>query len=126
MQAMLDHPSATEQDLSCLRLCTSAGEALPEQMHRRWQSMFGVEVLDGMGSSEAYHIFVSNRPGRVRPGSIGEAVPGYHPHVVDDKGSELPDGEVGRLWVRGRTAALMYWQDDEKSRGTFAGALGMS
>ena len=126
MQAMLDHPSAAEQDISCLRLCTSAGEALPEPMHRRWHSMFGVEVLDGMGSSEAYHIFVSNRPGRVQPGSIGEVVPGYQAQVVDENGKELPDNEVGRLWIRGGTAALMYWQDDKKSRATFAGDLVMS
>ena len=77
MQAMLDHPSAASQDLSCLRLCTSAGEALPEPLHRRWDEAFGVEVLDGIGSSEAYHIYISNRPGRVRPGTIGEVVPGY-------------------------------------------------
>ncbi len=68
MQAMLDHPSAAEQDLSCLRICTSAGEALPEPLHHRWNDAFGVEVLDGIGSSEAYHIYISNRPGRVRPG----------------------------------------------------------
>jgi benzoate-CoA ligase family protein len=126
MQAMLDHQSAAKQDLSCLRLCTSAGEALPEPMHRRWQSMFGVEVLDGMGSSEAYHIFISNRPGRVRPGSIGEVVPGYEAQVVDESGTELRDGEVGRLWIRGGTAALGYWNDDAKSRETFAGDLVMS
>ncbi len=86
MQAMLDHPSAAAQDLSCLRLCTSAGEALPEPLHHRWNDAFGVEVLDGIGSSEAYHIYISNRPGRVRPGSIGEVVPGYDAEVVDDAG----------------------------------------
>jgi benzoate-CoA ligase family protein len=126
MQAMLDHPKAAEQDLSCLRLCTSAGEALPEPLHRRWQSVFGVEVLDGMGSSEAYHIFISNRPGRVRPGSIGEAVPGYEATVVDETGGEMHDGEVGRLWIRGGTTALMYWNDVAKSEATFSGDLVMS
>ena len=77
MAAMLAHPDAAERDLSCLRLCTSAGEALPRELYERWRTTFGVEVLDGIGSSEAYHIYISNRPGRVRPGSTGELVPGY-------------------------------------------------
>jgi benzoate-CoA ligase family protein len=126
MQAMLDHPDAARQDLSCLRACTSAGEALPEPLHRRWIDTFGVEVLDGIGSSEAYHIYVSNRPGRSRPGSIGEVVPGYVATVVDDDGRPLDDGRIGRLWVGGESAALMYWGDDEASRRTFAPDLVMS
>jgi benzoate-CoA ligase family protein len=126
MQAMLDHPSASRQDLSCVRLCTSAGEALPEPLHRRWKDAFGVEVLDGIGSSEAYHIYISNRPGRVRPGTIGEIVPGYATWVVDDEGHSLPDREIGRLWIRGASASLMYWQDPEASARTFAGDLVMS
>ena len=80
MAAMLAHPDAAERDLSCLRLCTSAGEALPRELYERWRSTYGVEVLDGIGSSEAYHIYISNRPGRVRPGSTGELVPGYEAH----------------------------------------------
>jgi benzoate-CoA ligase family protein len=126
MQAMLDHPSASGQDLSCLRLCTSAGEALPEPLHHRWNDAFGVEVLDGIGSSEAYHIYISNRPGRVRPGSIGEAVPGYEAEVVDDGGEPLPDGQIGRLWIRGRSASLMYWEDEAASAATFGRDLVMS
>ena len=126
MQAMLDHPSAAAQDLSCLRLCTSAGEALPEPLHRRWNDAFGVEVLDGIGSSEAYHIYISNRPGRVRPGSIGEVVPGYPPRWSTTMGTRSPDGQIGRLWVRGESAALMYWQDADASARTFAGGLVMS
>ena len=126
MQAMLDHPSAATQDLSCLRLCTSAGEALPEPLHHRWNDAFGVEVLDGIGSSEAYHIYISNRPGRVRPGSIGEVVPGYEGLVVDDDGRPLPDGTTGRLWIRGESAALMYWEDADASARTFADGLVMS
>ena len=126
MQAMLDHPDAATQDLSCLRLCTSAGEALPEPLHRRWTEAFGVEVLDGIGSSEAYHIYISNRPGRVRPGSIGEAVPGYSAEAVDDDGRPSPDGQIGRLWVRGESAALMYWNDEEASVRTFSANLVMS
>jgi benzoate-CoA ligase family protein len=126
MQAMLDHPSASGQDLSCLRLCTSAGEALPEPLHHRWNDAFGVEVLDGIGSSEAYHIFISNRPGRVRPGSIGEVVPGYEAEVVDDGGVALPDGQIGRLWIHGGSASLMYWEDEAASAATFARDLVMS
>jgi len=126
MQAMLDHPSAASQDLSCLRLCTSAGEALPEPLHHRWNDVFGVEVLDGIGSSEAYHIYISNRPGRVRPGSIGEVVPGYAAEVVDDAGDPLPDGQIGRLWIRGKSASLMYWQDESASAATFGRDLVMS
>jgi acyl-coenzyme A synthetase/AMP-(fatty) acid ligase len=126
MQAMLDHPGAADQDLSCLRICTSAGEALPEPLHRRWDDTFGVEVLDGIGSSEAYHIYISNRPGRSRPGSIGEAVPGYGAEVVDDEKQVLPDGQIGRLWVRGESAALMYWGDEDASARTFAPNLVMT
>ena len=123
MRAMLEQP---EQDLSCLRLATSAGEALPEELHRRWLDTFGVEVLDGIGSSEAYHIYISNRPGAARPGTLGQVVPGYSARVVGEDGRELPDGEAGRLWVEGDTAALMYWQAREKSLETYAGDLVMS
>ena len=126
MQAMLDHPSAAEQDLSCLRLCTSAGEALPEPLHHRWNDAFGVEVLDGIGSSEAYHIYISNRPGRSRPGSIGEVVPGYDVTVVDDGERPVPDGTIGRLWIRGESAALAYWEDAGATERTFAANLVMS
>ena len=108
MRAMLDQP---ERDLSSLRLCTSAGEALPEELHRRWMDAFGVEVLDGIGSSEAYHIYISNRPGRVRPGSTGELVPGYGAHIAEN----------GELWIEGDTAALLYWGEHEKTKQTFSG-----
>jgi acyl-coenzyme A synthetase/AMP-(fatty) acid ligase len=123
---MLDHPSAGDQDLSCLRLCTSAGEALPEPLHHRWSDAFGVEVLDGIGSSEAYHIYISNRPGRSRPGSIGEVVPGYSAEVVDDELRALPNGQIGRLWIRGQSTALMYWGDEDASARTFAADLVMT
>ncbi len=85
MRAMLDHPGAADHDLSCLRLCTSAGEALPRELYDEWRATFGVEVLDGIGSSEAYHIFISNRLGAVRPGTAGQAVPGYGARVVDER-----------------------------------------
>ena len=123
MRAMLEQP---ENDLSCVRLCTSAGEALPEELHRRWLDTFGVEVLDGIGSSEAYHIYISNRPGAARPGTLGQAVPGYSARVVDEDGREVPDGETGRLWIEGDTTALMYWQARDKSLETYAGDTVMS
>jgi benzoate-CoA ligase family protein len=123
MAAMTAHPDAGRHDLSSLRLCTSAGEALPRELYERWRAAFGVEVLDGIGSSEAYHIYVSNRQGRVRPGSVGEVVPGYRARVLDDEGREVPDGEVGTLWIEGDTAALMYWNEHEKTKQTFSGDL---
>jgi benzoate-CoA ligase family protein len=123
LRAMLEEP---EHDLSSVRLCTSAGEALPEELHRRWLDAFGVEVLDGIGSSEAYHIYISNRPGAARPGTLGQVVPGYRARVVDDDGHELPDGQTGRLWIEGDTAALMYWDAREKSVQTYAGDVVMS
>jgi benzoate-CoA ligase family protein len=123
MAAMAAHPDAAAQDLSCLRLCTSAGEALPAELYERWRATFGVEVLDGIGSSEAYHIYVSNRPGRVRPGSVGEVVPGYRTRIVGEDGHEVPDGETGTLWVEGDTAALMYWNEHAKTKETFNGDL---
>jgi benzoate-CoA ligase family protein len=123
MAAMMAHPDAPRQDLSSLRLCTSAGEALPRELYERWRETFGVEVLDGIGSSEAYHIYISNRPGRVRPGSAGEVVPGYRARVLDEDGHELPDGEVGTLWIEGDTAALLYWNEHSKTKRTFSGDL---
>jgi benzoate-CoA ligase family protein len=121
MSAMIAHPDAADQDLSCLRLCTSAGEALPVEVHRKWDDLFGVEVLDGMGSSEAYHIYVSNRPGAGRRGTMGTPVPGYSARVVGDDGAELADGEIGRLEVTGPTIASGYYADEERSRRTFEG-----
>jgi benzoate-CoA ligase family protein len=126
MRAMLDHPGGAERDLSCLRLCTSAGEALPRELYDEWRSTFGVEVLDGIGSSEAYHIFISNRLGSVRPGTAGLAVPGYRARVVDEQGTEVADGQVGRLWIEAPTAALMYWEAREASVSTYAGDTVMS
>jgi benzoate-CoA ligase family protein len=123
IRAMLEQPSG---DLPGVRLCTSAGEALPVELYRRWMERFGVELLDGLGSSEAYHIYISSRPGRVKPGRVGEAVPGYRARVVDDDGVEVADGETGRLWASGQTTALMYWGAREKSVETYAGETVMS
>jgi len=121
MSAMLAQPGGEERDLSHLRLCTSAGEALPAELHRRWLDAYGVEVIDGIGSSEAYHVYVSNRPGDVRMGSLGRPVPGYAARVLDGEGVPVPDGEVGTLWIEGDTAALMYWNEHRKSKETFLG-----
>ncbi|TDV36668.1 benzoate-CoA ligase family protein [Actinophytocola oryzae] len=121
MSAMVAHPSASTQDLSSLRLCTSAGEALPAELHRRWDELFGVEVVDGIGSSEAYHIYISNRPGSARQGSCGQVVPGYSARVVGEDGTEVPAGEVGVLEVTGGTVALEYFGDKEKSAATYRG-----
>jgi benzoate-CoA ligase family protein len=119
MAAMLAHPDAARQDLGSLRVCISAGEALPLELHRRWLETFGVEVMDGIGSSEMFHGYVCNRLGRARMGTLGQAVPGYDVRVVDEHGVPLPDGEVGRLEITGETAALEYWQDPEKTAATF-------
>jgi acyl-coenzyme A synthetase/AMP-(fatty) acid ligase len=90
-------------------------------VHRRWLDVFGVEILDGIGSSEAYHIYISNRPGRARPGSVGQVCPGYEAIVVGEDGSEVPDGEPGELNVKGESTAMCYWADHEKSKRTFSG-----
>jgi len=121
LNAMADHPDADRYDLRCLRLCTSAGEALPAEIYHKWTRRFGGEVLDGIGSSEVYHIYISNRPGRVRPGSVGELVPGYQAKVCDPEGRTLPAGEVGELWAGGDSTALFYWDDHEKTKHTFHG-----
>ena len=121
MSAMLEHPGAGDRDLSSLRLCLSSGEALPQEVHRRWLDTYGVEVLEGVGSSELYHIYISNRPGRARPGSVGELVPGYEAKLLDEANRPVPDGEPGELWMSGESAGLCYWGDHERSKHTFHG-----
>ena len=117
---MLAHPGAAGQDLSCLRVATSAGEALPPSLHRRWNETFGVELLDGLGTAEMWHIFISNRPGDVRPGTLGTAVPGFEVRLCDDAGREVGPGEVGRMRVRGGSRAHGYWQRPRETRRAFA------
>jgi len=121
IQQMVSHQAAREPDLSSLRLATSAGEALPAALHERWQTRFGVELLDGLGTAEQWHIFLSNRPGSVRPGTLGQVVPGFAVRVCDAGGRELPDGETGELWVRGGARALGYFRDADKTQATFRG-----
>lgn len=104
-----------------LRICTSAGEALPAEIGKRWTSEYGCEILDGIGSTEMLHIFLSNRPGKVRYGTTGQAVPGYDLRIVGDDGRECVDGEIGELQIRGPSAALLYWNNRAKTKATFAG-----
>ena len=120
--AMLQVKEAEKRyDLSTLRFCVSAGEALPEEIYRRWQERFGVEILDGIGTTEILHIFLSNRPGRARPGSSGQAVPGYEAIVVDDEGRPVPAGEIGNLRVKGDSTMAYYWNQHEKTKDTLVG-----
>jgi benzoate-CoA ligase family protein len=107
--------------LSSLRVCISAGEALPPELYQRWKTRFGVEILDGIGSAELFHIYISNRFGEVRAGSLGRLVPGYQARVVGADGHDVPDGEIGTLWVKGDSAALCYWQAHEKSKQVLRG-----
>ena len=118
---MVAHPQAGVQDLSCLRFATSAGEALPPELYNRWKQAFGVEILDGLGTAEMWHIFITNRPGDVRPGTLGRVVDGFEVRVCDDDGRELPTGEVGALQVRGGSRAWGYWQQLERTAAAFRG-----
>jgi len=104
-----------------LRLCVSAGEALPARIGEHWRDTVGVDVLDGLGSTEMLNTFLSNRPGDIRYGSTGKPVPGYEVRIVDEHGDELGTGEIGELIVRGPSAGEGYWNQREKSRRTFAG-----
>ncbi len=108
-------------DLGGVRLCVSAGEPLPAALFTRWKDRFGVEILDGIGSTEVLHIYISNRPGRARPGSSGEIVPGYAARIVDESGHELPAGEIGDLLVSGESIAASYWTRHERTKQAFVG-----
>ena len=110
-----------EDTFASVRLATSAGEPLPAPLQRRFTGRFGVDILDGIGSTEALHIFLSNRPGEIRPGTTGVAVPGYDVEVRDSEGQRLPDGEPGALFVRGESIALGYWRRTDASRQVFRG-----
>ena len=121
INAMLNTAGAANHDLSSLRFCLSAGEALPAELYERWLRTFGVEILDGIGSAEMFHIYITNRLGDVRPGSLGRIVAGYEAEIVDAEGRPVPTGEMGTLRVKGDSAALCYWQAHEKSKATFAG-----
>ena len=117
---LADEQQPAQSDLN-LRVCTSAGEALPAEIGKKWQSAFGAEILDGIGSTEMLHIFLSNRPCRVRYGTTGEVVPGYALRLINDEGQECQAGELGELQISGPSAAIMYWNNREKTKHTFAG-----
>jgi 4-hydroxybenzoate-CoA ligase len=104
-----------------LRLCISAGEPLPRTLGERWREASGVDVLDGIGSTEMFQTFLSNRPGDVRYGTTGKPVPGYELRILDEQGRQVPTGEIGELVVRGATAGEGYWNQRAKSRRTFVG-----
>jgi benzoate-CoA ligase len=110
-----------EVDLSSVRACVSAGEPLPAGIYRRWLERFGVEILDGIGSTEVLHIFLTNRLGQVRPGSSGMPVPGYEVRVVDDDGHPVTAGEIGNLVVRGDSTCAYYWNRHDVSRRAIQG-----
>ncbi len=108
-------------DLSGVRQAVSAGEALPKALYERFKDRFGVEILDGIGSTEILHIFISNRSGRVRPGSAGELVPGYEARIVDEAGDDVADGTVGNLLIKGDSICAYYWNKHERTKDTIQG-----
>lgn len=113
--------AARRLDFSSVRLCVSAGEALPAEIFDRWKRTIGLEILDGIGSTEMLHIFISSRPGQCRPGSCGLPVPGYQAKIVDDDGVDVPPGQIGNLWVRGDSAFAEYWRIPDLTARTKSG-----
>jgi benzoate-CoA ligase len=118
---MLAHPQLPARDAVALRLVSSAGEALPAEIGERFERQYGVPIVDGIGSTEMLHIFISNRPERVRYGSTGWPVPGYEIELRGEGGTPVPDGEPGDLYIHGPSAAMMYWGNRQKTRDTFQG-----
>jgi benzoate-CoA ligase family protein len=120
--ALLQVPDAERRyDLSSVRLCLSAGEPLPKALYERWRAKFGLEILDGIGSTEMCHTFIANRRGAVRPGSSGTVVPGYDTRIVDGAGRDVPIGEIGDLLVKGDSACAGYWNQHERTTHTIQG-----
>src|SRR5499427_5066246 len=120
--AMLVSVDLPRPDELALRRCVSAGEPLPQEIGRRWSARLGVDILDGIGSTEMLHIFLSNRPDELRYGTTGKPIPGYPLQIVDEEGRLVRRGEIGDLLVRGPTSAALYWNNRERSRSTFNGA----
>jgi benzoate-CoA ligase family protein len=110
-----------ELDTSSLRMCVSAGDALPAPIYERWRETLGLELLDGIGSTECGYIYIQNRPGQSRATSSGQLLPGYEVRILDDDGTPVPDGQVGELFLNARSAATYYWRKREKSRDAFRG-----
>lgn len=119
MLAMRD--AENTYDLTSLRLCVSAGEALPPELFKRWKERFGTEILDGIGTTEILHIFISNQAGRVQPGSSGTVVPGYEARIVDEDGRPVKSGDIGNLLVKGESTCAYYWNQHEKTKQTIKG-----
>jgi benzoate-CoA ligase len=119
---MLASPDLPAKNQVALRLCSSAGEALPRDIGERWTAHFGCEIIDGIGSTEMLHVFLSNRPGDVRYGTTGKAVPGYEVQLRNEDGSVVSGhNEIGDLYIQGPSSALMYWNNRDKTRDTFQG-----
>src|SRR4051812_43173758 len=121
--AMVNLPDAAEHDLSSVRMCVSAAEPLAPEVLRRWQAAFGLDIIDGIGSTELLHIYCSNRPGAVKPGTSGKPVPGYELVLLDELGQPVAQGEVGNLHVRGDSALAYYWHQHEKTKAAIKGDL---
>ncbi len=121
INSMLNMAEASADDLASLRFCYSAGEALPKELYERWMNAYGVDICDGIGSAEMFHIYITNRPGDIKPGSLGRIVDGYEAKIVDADGKEVATGDMGTLKIKGDSAALCYWNAHEKSKETFAG-----
>jgi benzoate-CoA ligase family protein len=119
--AFLASPSAPERSEVKMERCISAGEALPQEISRKWKARYGVDILDGLGSTEMLHIYCSNAEGATKYGTSGKPVPGYDIKLIGDDGQEVERGELGELYVRGPSSAIMYWNNREKSRSTFQG-----
>jgi benzoate-CoA ligase family protein len=119
--AMLKAPSARGRDLSCVRYCVSAAEPLPEAVQSRWRDKFGLEILDGVGSTEMLHIYCSNTVDDVAPGTTGRPVPGYELRLIDEDGRDVGPGELGDLLVRGESCAASYWRQHEKTKRSMRG-----
>ena len=121
INGMLNADHSVRRDLSSLRFCYSAGEALPRELYERWKATFSAEICDGIGSAEMFHIYITNRPDDVKLGSLGRIVEGYEAEIVNAEGKPVPTGEMGTLRIKGDSAALCYWNAHEKSKETFAG-----
>jgi benzoate-CoA ligase len=119
--AILNFEGSKDRDLSSIRHCVAAAEALPAEVWRRWKDAFGLTILDGVGSTEMLHIYCSNRLDDVRPGSSGKPVPGYELKILDDAGNAVPPDEAGDLYVKGDSALALYWAQHEKSKRSVLG-----
>ncbi len=115
------HYEGRDFDLSSVRLAVSAGEALPPALYERFKQRFGVDIIDGIGSTEAAHMFISNRPGAIRPGSSGQLVDGYEAKILDDDGGPVAVDEIGNLWIAGDSVCAGYWNQHEKTKATIEG-----